>query len=231
MRSAPKPVTRSVLINREELTYKLRYSSKAKYLRLQISRGREVELVLPRGVQIKEAEDFLIKKYGWIEKHLRAKTVAEPEFMFMGKELTVRQSFELFIKRHRLIFKDGALNIISPEGSAEKPNVLYEAWLRHYSKKYLSARAENLARITGGRIGKVSVRAQKTRWGSCSAKGNLSFNYKLMRFRQEVIDYVIIHELCHLKEMNHSKRFWNLVSSYCPEYKKLRKELKGRTGN
>ena len=74
-------------------------------------------------------------------------------------------------------------------------------------------------------IGKIGIRGQYTRWGSCSSKGNLSFNYTLLQFREEVIDYVIIHELCHLKEMNHSKRFWKLVGKLCPDYKNLRKEL------
>ncbi|MDR3628564.1 MAG: M48 family metallopeptidase, partial [Ignavibacteriaceae bacterium] len=76
------------------------------------------------------------------------------------------------------------------------------------------------------RINKVTIRNQKTRWGSCSARGNLSFNFNLVRYRKEIIDYVIVHELCHLKEMNHSNKFWNLVEKICPDYKALRRELK-----
>ncbi|HEY6906360.1 MAG TPA: M48 family metallopeptidase, partial [Ignavibacteriaceae bacterium] len=64
------------------------------------------------------------------------------------------------------------------------------------------------------------------RWGSCSASGNISLNYKLMKYRKELIDYVIIHELCHLKEMNHSKKFWKLVEGLVTEYKSLKRELK-----
>ncbi|MCX6738505.1 MAG: SprT family zinc-dependent metalloprotease [Candidatus Parcubacteria bacterium] len=73
--------------------------------------------------------------------------------------------------------------------------------------------------------GRISIRNQKTRWGSCSKKGNLNFSYKLALLPQELSDYVIVHELCHLKEFNHSKNFWNLVSQAIPDHKEKRKAL------
>ncbi|MCX6797873.1 MAG: SprT family zinc-dependent metalloprotease [Candidatus Falkowbacteria bacterium] len=74
----------------------------------------------------------------------------------------------------------------------------------------------------------ISIRNQKTRWGSCSRRGGLSFNYRLIFFSPQVIDYVIAHELCHLKEFNHSKKFWDLVARAIPDYKKIRRELKNQ---
>lgn len=73
---------------------------------------------------------------------------------------------------------------------------------------------------------RVSIKNQKTRWGSCSKKGNLNFNYKMVYLPEDVLNYLIVHELCHLKEMNHSKKFWDLVSQTVPNYKRLRQELK-----
>jgi predicted metal-dependent hydrolase len=73
---------------------------------------------------------------------------------------------------------------------------------------------------------RISIRNQRTCWGSCSRKGNLNFNYAIIKLPEELRDYVIVHELCHLKELNHSKRFWNLVRVAIPEYKDKRKKLK-----
>ncbi len=73
---------------------------------------------------------------------------------------------------------------------------------------------------------RVSIRNQRTRWGSCSAKGNLNFSYKICKLPNKLTDYIIVHELCHLKEFNHSKNFWRLVSLTIPDYKDCRKELK-----
>jgi len=73
---------------------------------------------------------------------------------------------------------------------------------------------------------KISIKNQKTRWGSCSSKGNLNFNYKILFLSEELRDYIIVHELCHLVEMNHSKSFWSLVAKACPDYLELRKRLR-----
>jgi predicted metal-dependent hydrolase len=74
--------------------------------------------------------------------------------------------------------------------------------------------------------GKISVRDQKSRWGSCSSRGNLNFNYRLSLLPRELADYIIVHELCHLQEMNHSRNFWQLVAQTQPNYKQLKKALK-----
>ncbi len=73
---------------------------------------------------------------------------------------------------------------------------------------------------------KVAIRAQSTRWGSCSGKANLNFNFKVVRLPENLLDYIVVHELCHLKEFNHSKDFWNLVGETIPDFKNRVKELK-----
>lgn len=87
-------------------------------------------------------------------------------------------------------------------------------------------RCAHFAERYGFRHRKISIRAQKSRWGSCSRAGNLSFNYKIAALPPRVADYIVVHELCHLAEMNHSKRFWALVARAIPDHKAIRKELR-----
>lgn len=90
----------------------------------------------------------------------------------------------------------------------------------------LKERVETLNIQYRFRYGTIRIRNQKTRWGSCSKQGNLNFNYKVAFLPAPLRDYVIIHELCHLKEFNHSKKFWDLVLIGSPQYKKIRNEMK-----
>lgn len=92
--------------------------------------------------------------------------------------------------------------------------------------KIIPARVEYFAKVIGVTYGKITIRNQKTRWGSCSSKGNLNFNCLLMLAPPEVLDYVVVHELCHRKQMNHSKAFWLEVEKVLPDYKEARKWLK-----
>lgn len=78
----------------------------------------------------------------------------------------------------------------------------------------------------GIKVGRIAIRNQKSRWGSCSRQGNLNFNYKLAFLPAELRDYVIVHEICHVKEFNHGKGFWNLVGETMPHYKEVRKKLR-----
>ena len=92
--------------------------------------------------------------------------------------------------------------------------------------KVIPERVEYFAKVIGVTYGKITIRNQKTRWGSCSSKENLNFNCLLMLAPPEVLDYVVVHELCHRKQMNHSKAFWLEVEKVLPDYKEARKWLK-----
>lgn len=94
------------------------------------------------------------------------------------------------------------------------------------AKEYFPKRVAYFIQFTGGSYNRISIRDQKTRWGSCSARGTLSFNWRLMLAPPTIADYVIVHELCHLTYMNHSADFWHKVESVYPDYRTARKWLK-----
>lgn len=98
--------------------------------------------------------------------------------------------------------------------------------IKKQALKSFATRLEELNADYGFVYKKVSIRNQSTRWGSCSKSGTLSFNYRLYFLSPELQDYVLVHELCHLKEMNHSTKFWGLVERVVPDYEELRRELK-----
>lgn len=100
------------------------------------------------------------------------------------------------------------------------------AALTKKAKKVIPERVAYYASMVGVSYGRIAIRCQKTRWGSCSTKGNLNFNCLLMDMPKEILDYVIVHELCHRLEMNHSARFWAQVERVLPDYKARRKWLK-----
>ena len=102
--------------------------------------------------------------------------------------------------------------------------------LKKEARNHLASLTEYWAEKIGVGYGCISIRGQRTRWGSCSSKGNLNYNYLLMLCPDDVIEYVVIHELCHRIYMNHSKRFWEKIEEFCPNYRQARKWLK-QNGN
>jgi predicted metal-dependent hydrolase len=102
-------------------------------------------------------------------------------------------------------------------------------YLKHKeaARELVMRRIPELNRGYGFKVGRIAIRNQKSRWGSCSARGNLNFNYRLALIPTHLADYVIVHELCHIAEMNHGPKFWALVAKTMPDYAKLRQELKG----
>lgn len=154
-----------------------------------------------------------------------------------------------------LSIKDGGLIVRAPYGvtvnQIEKIIVSHEGWiekhisdqrkkkekygpltdekikyLRKTAKKVLPVKVAYYANIMGLKYGRITITGAKTRFGSCSAKGNISFSYLLMQYPDEAIDYVVVHELAHLKEMNHSSAFYKIIESVLPDYKERKKLLK-----
>lgn len=139
----------------------------------------------------------------------------------------LKQDWDLFKVITEFTLEEDGTQETFNSGNNTELELIYQKWLYQKAIEFLPVRTFELAKENSLSPSKVSVRKQKTRWGSCSPSGAISLNYKLMMLRKELIDYVIIHELCHLVELNHSKRFWRLVGKIVPDYAELRKELRG----
>lgn len=176
--------------------------SNRKTLAIQINPDLSVTVRAPMYAPQSDIERILREKEGWIQKHIEK--IREQE---ANRKETQGESVE----REYL--------------TNEEIKKLADKALQHIPK-----RVSYFAKQIGVTYGKIIIRNQKTRWGSCSSKGNLNFNCLLMLTPLEVIDYVVVHELCHRKEMNHSKAFWAEVEKVLPDYKEQVKWLKENGG-
>ena len=98
--------------------------------------------------------------------------------------------------------------------------------LKQFARGFVKEKIVQLNQFYNFSFNRISIKNHKSRWGSCSKKGNLNFNYKIIHLSVELAEYIVVHELCHLKELNHSSRFWDLVAKAIPDYKERRRKLK-----
>jgi len=104
-------------------------------------------------------------------------------------------------------------------GKKDKIDKVIENWYRKQARTIIVEQVNKYCKLLGVNFNRLVIKDTKTRWGSCSIKGNLNFNYNLIKMPKQILEYVVIHEVCHLKYLNHSKEYWNLVGKICPEYK------------
>ena len=182
--------------------------SNRKTLAIQINPDLSVTVRAPMYAPQSDIERILREKEGWIQKHIEKIREQEAKRKkTQGEKGEYGESVE----------RDYLTN--------EEIKKLADKALQHIPK-----RVSYFAKQIGVTYGKITIRNQKTRWGSCSSKGNLNFNCLLMITPPEVIDYIVVHELCHRKEMNHSKAFWAEVEKVLPDYKEQVKWLKENGG-
>lgn len=178
--------------------YELRESARAKSVRVTVHPDGRVVVTKPMRMSNAAAERFVRARSAWIEKALAAmRARALREAKHPKTELPrLRRGTKAYTE------------------AVKEARVLLAERTRHFAKRY------------GFRYGTIRIRNQKSRWGSCTKAGNLSFNFRLLYLPPELRDYVIMHELCHTVEHNHSTRFWDLVRQAMPECLELRKRLR-----
>jgi len=220
------------------ITFSVRRNARATRIRLTINQSGLVVSASPR-VPIAELEDAVRSKSDWILRHLKtvelaaAKPVSPAlvhgtELSYLGGKLRLHVGAAPGARASAVLRPDG-LHAFIPANRPELLRPVVEAWYREIAKSFITARVTALA--AGRKVGRVTIKDQKTRWGSCSSAGNLNFNWRLVMTPPEVIDYLVIHELTHMDVLDHSERFWRKVAAACPDYKERRAWLKshGRT--
>jgi predicted metal-dependent hydrolase len=215
------------------IPYTLTISHRARHPRLIIAPGTGLRVVTPLGYDPHRTTDFINRRQGWILKHLDriAALPAEPDagaplpesISFLGAAHAIHVSV-LPGKRATVRLDGQAFTIMAPEEHAARSAL--EAWLREAARFAIVTQVERRAAEMGLAYGNVAIRDQKTRWGSCSHAGNLNFNWRLVLAPSAVLDYVVVHELAHRVELNHSMRFWRIVAHYCPNMSEHRTWLR-----
>lgn len=215
--------------------YSIRESKRARYVNFRIDAENGLQVILPAGARVHNLEDLLRQRQSWILRHLRRAEKAQEQkgsrqfvsgekLPFLGEDyeldiiLTARAK-QTSVARQAKFIRVRLRSGLSPDAQAKEVRRALEGWYRQQAQEYIPRRAAELAQAYGFQYKQLTIRGQRTRWGSCSSGGGLNFNWRLMMTPTAAIDYVIIHELCHLRELNHSAAFWALVEQYCPNYK------------
>jgi predicted metal-dependent hydrolase len=204
--------------------YTIRRSPRAKRVRVRVDGDGAVEVVLPQRAAQREAQAAILELGPWIERR-RAEALAA------RARLAAPAGTVPFLGAHlRLHPQPGRTRphrrgdvLLVPQGDAVEA---IERWYRAQARAEIAPRLHAAARALGRAPTALSIRNQRTRWGSCSARGAMSFNWRLMLAPEAVLDYVVWHEACHLVVLDHSPRFWALVERHLPGYREPRRWLR-----
>ncbi|RME95516.1 MAG: M48 family peptidase [Verrucomicrobia bacterium] len=192
---------------------------------LRLRADGALRVTIPVGGSRQEAIAFLCQQWRWVERRLRLwrENASRPDPWHVGGTIFYRgEPHEIRVEPTAAggrQLRVGDLTVRTPDADAD-PRPLLEAAFRREAERRLPPRAVELARVHGFRLDHVSIRNQRTRWGSCNARRrSLSLNWRLILMPPEVADYVVLHELAHLRVPNHSAAFWRLVGELCPRFR------------
>jgi hypothetical protein len=202
----------------EELVYNVRRSPRARRVRVTVEPDRGIEVVLPRRASERAAGAAVAELRPWIERRMRELERAQAMVAARGQRVPyLGELLDLVPEPGRLRVHRRGEELLVPAGDEQRPAL--ERWYRRAAHREVGERLQDACAQAGTSFTKLTIRGQKTRWASCSRGGAMSFNWRLLLGPEEVLDYVVWHEVCHLEVMDHSRRFWALVASRCPDYR------------
>jgi hypothetical protein len=209
----------------DELEYTIRRSPRARRIRVKVDPHDGVEVVIPQRATKREAQAAVAELRPWIDRRLQEAQAARARLQpppgtvpFLGAHLRLRHE----AGRTRAHRKEDVLHL--PERQSHDA---LERWYRAQARTEIAPRLQNATGALGVTTATtLAIRNQRTRWGSCSSTGAMSFNWRLVLAPEPVLDYVVWHEACHLVVMDHSRRFWALVERHVPDYREPRRWLR-----
>lgn len=221
---------------RPDITYTVRRSNRARRIRVVVDPQAGVQVVLPPRAAEADAAGAVVELRPWIERRLAEHAALRARFErppgtvpYLGADLVLREE-----PGRTRVHRRGDVLLVPASGSPSaapgpEGDVLraaLERWYRRAARAEFGPRADAAAAALGRTVTRLTIRDQRTRWGSCTAAGALSFNWRLLLGPQEVLDYVVWHEACHLVVMDHSPRFWALVEHHLPTYREPQRWLR-----
>jgi hypothetical protein len=207
-----------------ELDYTIRRSNRARRVRVEVDAHAGVKVTLPARAREREAALAVAELRPWIERRLaevreaRARlAVPAGHVPYLGAHLRLAPEAGR-VRAHR---RGNALLV---PGAEQRPAI--ERWYRRTARSETAPRLDAAVVALGRSYTKLTIRGQRTRWGSCSTTGAMSFNWRLLLGPEAVLDYVVWHEACHLVVMDHSRRFWSLLERHRPDYREPQRWLR-----
>lgn len=207
------------------IAYWVKRNNGISYIQVKINRDGVI-VTAPKSVPHSTIKKFVLSKADQILKMLEqmapvVKNFVDGEvFPYLGKDRVLRINEKQGARGLMVEMTPRRILVAGPRGmsTAQVKSALI-AWYREEARVVFSNKVYSYARKMRLKPGRISVRDQKTKWGSCSSTGNLSFSWRLVMMPEDMIDYVVVHELSHIRHKNHGKDFWALVGSFLPDYK------------
>ena len=220
-------------------SYSIRVSARARYLRLRVTIDKGLEVVVPRGYDQRRIPELLTTNHRWVQTALqRVEDVRRQQPLQASCAIPNQISFpsigrvwyvDAVSSRSRSVtIEEPAPDRLVVRGRIDDPELCQAAlqrWVMRQAHDVLIPWLGEISREIGIPFTKTAIRKQKSRWGSCSRIGTISLNAKLLFIDADLVRYILIHELCHIRELNHSRRFWKLVSTFYQAYKLAHRRL------
>jgi predicted metal-dependent hydrolase len=209
---------------RKEIPYTVRRSARARRVRVNVHAHSGVEVVLPARAPERAAAAAVSELRPWIERRLaEAQDVLERVAARAGTLPYLGTTLELVAQPGRTRVHRQGDRLLVPDGDAGQA---LERFYRRAARAEIAPRLDRATALAGSTYTGLDIRAQRTRWASCSAAGHMSFNWRLLLAPERVLEYVVWHEVCHLRILDHSPRFWALLERHWPDYREDRRWLK-----